>query len=87
MTVGGDRARHGIKHLGGLARVGRRLVPKVTHFDPCCQEALHALSRLFNVADVVGGFCWGGRGRLGTMGGGRGWLGHVGKGIVDTIEG
>ena len=88
VPVGGDEARHGVEHLGGLARVGHRLVRKVANFDPCCEEALHALfGRLFDVADVVGNFRRGERSWLGTMGGGRGWLRHVGKGIGDGIKG
>ena len=90
VPVGGDEARHGVEDFGGLARVGRRLVGKVADFDACCEEALHVLFwRLFEVAEVIRDFCWGGRGWFGrTMGGGgRGWLGHVGKGIVKGIKG
>ena len=88
VPVGGDEARHEVEHLEGLARIGRRLVGKVAHFDPCCEEALRAyFGELFDVADIVGDFCWDGRGRLEKMGGKRGWLGHVRKGIVDRING
>ena len=89
MPVGGDEARHGVEHLGSLARVGHRLVGKVAHFDACCEETLHALfGGLFDMADVIGDFCRGGRGWLGTVGSGRGWLGHVGgRGIVDGSKG
>ena len=85
--LSGNEAWHEVELLGGLVRVGYRLVCKVVHFDPCCEKALHVLFRqLLDVANVVGDFYWGGRGWLGKTGGERGWLGHVGKGVVDEIK-
>jgi len=45
VSVGRDERRHGVEHLGRLARVGHRLLRKVADFDPGREEALSAFFR------------------------------------------
>jgi len=46
VPVGRDERRHGVEHLGSLARVEHRLVFKVADFDPGREETLPAILRL-----------------------------------------
>lgn len=83
VPVGGDERRDGVEHLGRLARVGKRLVGKVTYFDACCVEGLHA----FFVCEgqVQGDFCWDGRDGVGMRAGG--WLDIIDRGSIIGIKG
>ena len=82
VPVGRDQTGHGVENFWGLAGIGRRLVRKVAHFDPCRSESVRVFfGRLLDVDDVVCYFCRGGRGRLGTMGRGGGGGGSVVDGV------
>ena len=95
VPVEGDEVRHGVKNLGRLERLGRWLEGKVAHFVAGSEKAVHLLfDRLFDVAGVVGDFCWGGSGQ---WGGGSGRLRtvrprrrrfrHVDEGVANCIKG
>ncbi|KAH9961930.1 hypothetical protein BC827DRAFT_1200447 [Russula dissimulans] len=47
LPVGGDERGERVKELGGLARVGERLVGKVAHFDALFLESLYGLGFRF----------------------------------------
>jgi len=78
VPVGRDERRHGVEHLGRLARVGhRRLVRKVADFDPGRSEALSAFfRRQLDDGEVRRDFGWDGRDGFGRVGGG--WSGGGG---------
>ena len=73
VPVGRDERRHGVEHLGRLARVGqRRLVRKVAHLDPGRSQTLPAFfGRRLDDGEVRRDFRWDGRGGFGRVGGGR----------------
>jgi len=77
VPVGRDERRHGVEHLGRLARVGHRLVRKVADFDPGRSETLSAFfRRQLDDGQVRRDFRWDGRDGFGGMGGG--WFGSRG---------
>ena len=63
VPVGRDERRHGVEHLGRLARVGHRLVGRVVDLDPGRSEALSAFfRRQLDDGEVRRDFGWEGDG-------------------------
>jgi hypothetical protein len=43
VPVGGNEAGYGVENFRGFARIGHRLVGKVSDFDACCSKTLYAV--------------------------------------------
>ena len=84
VPVGGDERRHGVEHLGRLARVGHhRLMRKVADFDPGRSEALSALFWCqLDDGEARRDFGWDGRDGFGRVG--AGWF--AGGGGIGGIK-